>query len=423
MRVNHATRPDIFGQFLFPREAGLKLECFNTAKFLVNSAEPRKVCIVARKQVPKTLPSLNQVLRSFDGFPPHQSQQQIVTNELRKLAKRYRTEHPRPFYTMREAASFFGLPVSTVGKAYEQLELEGLVNRIRGSRTLLSAKAGSISKLVRGVIGLPVPLHGMVVSPYARALYIGLEERLRAFGYVADLIFYRREEQTRPGFAERLLMHKLDIVIWHNFLPKATENILRLADSGVRQILLRSADAPNSLNLPTYFLDWRKAFEELSACWGKIGIKQVYVPDPASILSKRSLEAFRSHMHQHGIEVVVVEGTAHALHARIKNTRDGLGGVAFLDQAGAEEICVYQPSIIEELLKETRVAFCRGPLRLPYFAIRGMVADFICLSAHEVAERLANDIRQNIPFNSHTPHTFHAEFCPGMNFSGLQDIL
>jgi len=118
--------------------------------------------------------------------------------ELRRAAENLRGEAARTFYSMREVSSFFGLPLRTVAFAYEQLEKEGILNRIRGSRTLLEGKTVAPRTSVRAVVGIPVWLHAIVVSPYSRAFNLELEESLRAHGFVADMIFSVIMKSSRP---------------------------------------------------------------------------------------------------------------------------------------------------------------------------------------------------------------------------------
>src|SRR5207253_9811752 len=116
----------------------------------------------------RSLPPLVAVFNSFAGFSKSDNKQRILLHELRKAAKRLRKRKSQPFYSMREIAYHFKAPLRTVAIAYQTLESEGLFNRIRSSQTLLVGSADSTQHLVRGVVGIPIWLHAMVVSPYSR---------------------------------------------------------------------------------------------------------------------------------------------------------------------------------------------------------------------------------------------------------------
>src|SRR5690606_39275005 len=121
----------------------------------------------------------------------------------------------------------------------EALDIEGLLARIRGSQTVLCGKQPSTRRPVSAVVGLPISLQAMITSPFECQLQMDLEERLRVRGFVADSIFFRPNEEFEPAFAERLLRHRLDIIIWHSPHPLASHVLLSLRERGVRLVLLQ----------------------------------------------------------------------------------------------------------------------------------------------------------------------------------------
>lgn len=378
---------------------------------------------MARKQVERSLPPVNVAFKSFRGFPAKASRQLLLLNELRGVAKKLRTKGSRPFYAMRAVALYFKVPLRTVAIAYEHLELEGILNRIRGSKTLLAGKNPSPSKPVRAVIGIPVWLHAIVVSPYSRALHWELEERLRHYGYVADIIFFRGDEVSRPDFAERLLNHNLDYLIWHTPHPLANQVLLSLKDHGVRQILVQPADNPSSLPMATYFQDWQHGYKLMAAEWKKLGIQTIIVPEPSYLPSKKALKSFSMILTANRLQVLMVRSSAGDIHHAAMNLPRKSYVVAFLDQLGAETICNEEPVIIEEILAHGRLAFCRGPIRAPYFLHREAAADLVRFSPGEIASRLADDIRNNNLPTETSSHTFRPVYENQVSFRTNVEIL
>lgn len=378
---------------------------------------------MARKQVERTLPALSEAFASFCEFPPGISHQSALLKELRSAARQFRTKDSRPFYAMREVARFFHVPLRTVAIAYEQLELEGLLNRIRGSRTMLVGKTRSPRKPVRGIVGIPLWLHAFVVSPYSRYLHWELEERLRQCGFVADIVFFRGDEVAQAHFTERLLEHNLDYIIWHTPHPRAQQTLLSLKDSGVHQIIVQPADNPTSMPLPTYFQDWRSGYQQMGAHWASSGIRIVLTPKPVYLPSLRALKSFTATLEAAGLEVQLVEPSAEALLRAAQDLPQQDCGVAFLDQLGADTICNENPVEIEKLLEFCRVAFCRGPIHTPYFRHRDAKVDLVRFSPEEAANRIVNDLRDNkIPHPGETP-TFHAIYESNLSIMDTYDIL
>jgi len=365
---------------------------------------------MARKQIERSLPPVETAFGPFAGFEPAVSRRAVLLRELRAVARRYRSKEARPFYAMRDIALHFGVPLRTVAVAYEELELEGLLNRIRGSRTMLIGRTLSPRRPIRALIGIPLWLHAIVLSPYSRLLHVELGDRLRQCGFVADFIFFRSGESFSPEFARRLLQHNLDYVIWHTPHPSSSQVILSLKDNGVRQILVQGTDATMSLALPTYYQDWQSAYHEMAADWRRNGIRDIILPGPIYAPSMKALKSFDATMRSAGLNVSHVQGSALAIRDAVCKLPQSSTAVAFLDQTGADIICNEEPVIMEEILTRYRGAFCRGPLRVPYFQKREVSVDLVRFSVHEVAGRIVQDIRDGLIPGKGCIHTFRARY-------------
>src|ERR1041385_3240368 len=57
---------------------------------------------------------------------------------LRSLAIKNQREQPRVFYSLREVARQFRVPVSAVSQVYHDMEEEGLLSRVQASKTILN---------------------------------------------------------------------------------------------------------------------------------------------------------------------------------------------------------------------------------------------------------------------------------------------
>src|SRR5437588_12040353 len=88
---------------------------------------------MARKKVSRTLAPL-PTKRVLDHA--HHKTERLI-EILREVALKNQQEQPRAFYSVREVDKQFNVPVSTVSRAYRHLEEEGLLNRVRGSKTIL----------------------------------------------------------------------------------------------------------------------------------------------------------------------------------------------------------------------------------------------------------------------------------------------
>lgn len=378
---------------------------------------------MARKPIPRDLPPPVDLLRDFAGFDENASKQAALTAHLRRIALRLQRANSQPFYSMREVVDQFRLPLRTVALAYEALEHEGLLNRRRSSQTLLVGKKISPRKEVRAVVGIPVWLHAMVVSPYSRNFHVEVENRLRQQGFVADLIFFRGDEVSSPDFAQRLIEHQLDFVLWHTPHPHAIDVLRTLQDHGVRQILVQPIDSQLSIALPGYLQDWPLAYRQLADTWRAAGIRTVLVPDPVYLPSRRAKTSFANIFIERGIDFKFVDPDAAKLLQSATALRPGTVAVAFFDQEGADTICNEEPVIIEELIKRCRVGFCRGPIRMPYFHHRDARIDIVRFSATEIASRIAIDLRETLGSTQQVLHTFQASYLPQVSFKASAELL
>jgi len=378
---------------------------------------------VARKRIPRSLPPLSEILSGVagSGSPDQGSKQAVLVRELRKAAKRFRKKRAQPFYAMREVAGFFHAPLRSVAVAYQVLEDEGLLNCIRSAQTLLTGSADSTQRTVRGVVGIPLWLLSMVISPHTRALHIALEERLRQKGYVAEFIFFRTDENCQPEFAERLLRHDLNYVIWHTPHPLGAQVQIAMEERGIRQIVIQPADSPQSYLPPNYLLDWQPAYRAMAQAWRAAGIRRIFIPTPRYLPSSQAMDLFCKLIKTYDMDIDVVEGN---LRTFVKLAGEHpSSSVAFMDQQGADLLCNKDPAALEQLLRITRVAFCRGPISLPYFMNRPAHADIIGFAAEEIADRLVNDLAHQLGQGAQPPHSFEAFYHPREALNGPKESL
>lgn len=373
----------------------------------------------------RKIPPLAQVLARFTGFPPKQSKQAVVLAELRRVSRRLQRAGPESFYSMREVASFFHVPLRTVAITYEALEQEGLLIRLRGAQTKLAGKKSAAQSPVRGVVGLPLWLPSIGSSPYIRSLHMDLDERLRRHGFVADSIFFRSNDDSHPDFSSRLQTHRLDAVLWltANFL--SAQVFLTLRDRGLRQILVLPSETPLTVPATVYLQNWQPAYRTMAATWSEAGITRVLVPlpdDPAPIA--RILRSFSTVMKNAGIIVSALAGSPRDFIALAqKECRDGTTALAFLEWHGADAVCNGYPQIIAGLSRLTRIGFCRGRIRVPYFAQEGVRADVVLFDPVEVSRRIVEDFAAHFPLPEKVMHTFEATYHAGFDFSDEREYL
>jgi hypothetical protein len=382
-------------------------------RFRVTNKSTKKNSRMSRVAVHRTLPPLKKVFKNFSKFPEGRSQQQVMVELLRDAAMKLRSENPQPFYSMREVSRFFEAPLAAIYIVYKVLEREGILNRIRSSRTVLAGRAALSRETVRGVVGLPIWMHSIVLLVYTRVLTMEIEEHLRRAGYVADIIFHsEKEDESQPEFATRLLLHNLDAVILHTPLASCRQNILSLRERGVRVLILQRLEAPRDLPAVIYLLDYDPAYEKMAARWKESGISEAWIWGPLDQLHYQEEEdSFRKILKNHGIEWKLMEEEPAQMEEKLRHYAGKSSvAVAFIGEANPERICNCDPYSIEQISRMARLAFCGGTLRIPFLQMRKVRADIVDFSPTETAMRLAQDIGRLSILPDGVLHTFEANY-------------
>lgn len=370
---------------------------------------------MARQRIIKDLPPIQEAFLSLSGVKPGHSRQKALIEALRKCALKLQRVDPRPFYSMREVADHFSAPLRTVALAYEALDLEGHLHRIRGSQTMLAGRKNLSRRPVSAVVGLPIWLTSMIISPFECALQIELDEILRSRGFVADSIFYRTGEECEPDFASRLLRHNLDILIWQAPHPLSSHVLMSLRERGVRLILLQSVESPLSIPARNYFFDWQTAYREMAGHWEAGGIRRIFIPEPAHLLSRRALRNMIPVLEQHPFEIRIFEPTAKALALEFPDRKasppsEGTDVLAFMDLQITDTLCNGHPDLIEQISRRSRLAFCRGPVRVPRLSTKRIHVDVVQLDPSLVAGAVVEDLCDLKQKQEGTRRTFQAQF-------------
>lgn len=347
-----------------------------------------------------------------------------LLDELRSACKHLRKPKPQVFYSMRDIVEHFHVPLRTVALVFKDLETEGLLNSIRGSHTLLTGSSSFPRFPVRGVIGLPIWLNTMVLSSYTRRVNMELETRLRALGFVADLIFHHtKDEESHPDFAEQLLSHHLDAVIWQNPHPQSLQNLISLSEHGVRVLVIQTLEAKTSLPAVIYLQDWRPGYDEIARRWSETGVKKVWLPlDPGKLAYQKETSIFVEIMRGHGLKVEICDAdvSKFPLHASSRKTGKQ-EAFAFLEIESADRLCNREPIAMERLARHARLALCRGTIRCPYLQHRGVDIEVVGFCAREISKKLIEDMQilPGIPLG--VRHTFKAKYWPDNHSNDLLD--
>ena len=338
---------------------------------------------------------------------------------LKSLALKNQREQPRVFYSLREVAKQFKVPVSTIARIYGDLENEGLLSRVRGSKTILNGLRYN-RRRVRAFIGLPAVLSNFITLPEYRRFFICIRRELWLRGFASTMVFFRPEEAADGTLSDQLKSYEVDTVIWLQPGRSARESMLRLSDMGVRVIVISEVGTPG---ISSRYYVWKASgVEALVRTWkGSNPVCRVTIVNGKDYRSPVIEEVLHVLVDELGIEAVVKTFRSQSVHAFLRDLRrPRTDGIIFSCTALASMFSFQCPLTIVDLLRSARVAFIDGWVDLPFAKIPDVLVDLVTFDWQAIAESIVNDVVTLDAFDWTRPTTFqsHVELrVPLSNFS------
>jgi hypothetical protein len=325
---------------------------------------------------------------------------------LRRVALRSQRKQPNIFYSLREVATHFQVPLSMVGRVYRNLEQEGLLSRVRGSKTILQGLEYDRKTRVRGFVGLPASLSCFITLQDYRMFLIRTRRELRLRGFATAMVFL--ESHDAEDSTERFLRYGVDTILW--LLPGRPDGptALRLTESGVRVIGISDGGQPG---LPCrYQIQRVEAITALCRDWRTAGITSVTIAAEATRRSIADERTLQSILEREGIEYRLITIADESLQESADLlTKKPAGGVMVL--ASAASILAFRaPRLFYALLNKTRVALIDGPVTTPFTQPLEARVDLLAVNWLVVAERLVADLISQEAFRGTSPIVFHAQY-------------
>lgn len=360
---------------------------------------------MARKTIPRALPRLP----AKTGLDNAAYKTERLVEILREVAIKNQREQPRAFYALREIAQSFHLPLSTVARAYRRLEREGLLTRVRGSRTLLQGLQFDRHFGIRGLVGLPASLSAFVTVQAYRMFFIKIRRELRLRGFATAMVFFEQDEARSPVLSERFKTYEVDTVIWFQPPREAAKSALWLTDFGIRVIGIAHDELPP---IPCrYYVRREKAIGELLTQWKEGGsIDHVTLAQPEEGRSSILDEAVRNALDELSITSKVARFNGRRSEAFVGALRRAkTGGIIFSSAQLASKLCFRAPHAVSDLLQSRRVAFLNGPLSMPFTKVPSVPVDLVVVDWQRVAEQIVTELITQESFQSADPTIFEAQ--------------
>lgn len=340
---------------------------------------------MARKKVVRRLPQLPKI----PALKPNEHKAERLLEIMRHVAVAAQEERPRTFYSMREVASKFRVPISTVAHTYQRLEQEGLLTRIRGSKTTLRGLKYDRKLSVRAFVGLPTTISKYVTVQDYRMFLMCVRRQLRVNGFAAAMLDIECHEAD--DFAERVRKYEIDTIIWFQPGRLAKQAVLRLNDLGLRIVGVSHGGRPS---LPCHYQVRREtAIRNILRSWrAEAGLKSVIVVSGQARDTLVDQVRFEEILSEEEFKSEFQSASSESISKVLKSLsqKDNVG-IVFLSSA-APMFAFRSPETMTAILQKRRVALIEGPVNMPFARIPDVNVDLVLVDWQSIAEKIVNDL-------------------------------
>jgi DNA-binding transcriptional regulator YhcF (GntR family) len=359
---------------------------------------------MARKKVTRALAPLPN-RRALEKA--HHKTEALI-DVLRDVAVKNQQEQPRAFHSVREVAAHFRVPVSTVSKVYRTLEQEGLLSRVRGSKTLLQGLHFDRQLKVRAFVGFPASVSRFITLQDYRSFFIRIRRELRLRGFAAATAFFEPGEAGTDTLAKRFKAYEVDTVIWFEPGKEVAQTALHLADMGIR--LLGVANDTYCHVPCRYQVRRESAIRSLLNTWKKDRPDRITLVESKEQRSAALDETLHGILDELDIPWSVASYEKQRSEAFVRELqRKKTGGIIFSSSSLASKFCFRAPDAVAELLQTQRVALINGPVSMPFARVPDVQVDLVTVDWQRVAEQIVDDLIDQEAFQKPGPTIFEAE--------------
>jgi hypothetical protein len=325
------------------------------------------------------------------------------------VAVKNQRAQPRAFYSVREIAKAFSVPLSTVSEVYGVLEHEGLLTRVRSSRTLLQGRSLDRRVGVRTFVGLPASLSAFITIQAYRMFFIRIRRELRLRGFATTMVFSEKREAGSSELAERLKAYQVDTVIWFEPPTFARELTEQLGDLGIRVVGVAHESIPS---IPCRYVVRRdRAIRRLLRTWKEQNaVEDIMIVRWKHRRTSAVDEALHATIDELDIKTTFLElqdEESHKFLARLQQVKTD--GIVFASAEVASKLAFRSPRAMTNLLENRRVAFLNGPVTMPFAKVPNARVDLILVPWERVAESIVSDLITQDAFRPRGPGVFDAE--------------
>jgi hypothetical protein len=359
---------------------------------------------MARKKITRALAPLP----SRRALEKAHHKTETLIDILRDVAVKNQQEQPRTFHSVRDVAAHFKVPVSVVSRAYRQLEQEGLLTRVRGSKTLLQGLTSDRQLKVRAFVGFPASISRFVTLQDYRTFFIRIRRELRLRGFAAATAFYEPAEAMSDTLARRFKAYEVDTVIWFQPGKEVTTTALHLADMGIR--LLGVANDTYCHVPCRYQVNREPALRTLLERWKTQHAESVIIVQAKEHRPSAIDDVLHAILDELDMKWSVASYQNQRSEAFLRDLqRKKTGGIIFSSSTLASKFSFRAPGAVADLLASQPVALINGPVTMPFAKVPNVEVDLITVDWQHVATEIVDDLISQDAFQLPGPTIFDAE--------------
>jgi hypothetical protein len=341
---------------------------------------------MSRKKLPRRLSQLPKA----PAFKPKDHKFARLLELLRGVAINNQREEAHVFYSVREVAKHFHVPISMVGRVYEQLEEEGILAVVRGSKTLLQGLSSGRYFSVLGFIGLPAAVSAFVTLQDYRMFFIRTRRELRARGFAVAMVLFDSAHLRSGHLAKRIRKHGFDTVLWYRPESSVRDTIAELKDAGLQVVGVSDGSAPGLRC--RYEVRREGAIKAILDEWQtRAGAKSVVIVrgQGASVAKEEMLQALLEEQH---LGYDFQEIRAARPDAFLESLGTGKNNAVIFPSRAASIFAFRAPETLMDLMARCRVAFTGGPPSIAFTRVRDVPGDFVMVDWQLMAEQIVSDL-------------------------------
>lgn len=329
-----------------------------------------------------------------------------LTEVMRGVALTEQSDESKVFHPIRKVSRHFHVSDATVQRVYRQLEEEGLLSRVRGSKTVLPGLGSGRHVSVLGVIGLPASVAAFVTFQDYRTFFIRMRRELRSRGFAVAMVLFAPEQTQRDELFRGIEKHKFDTVVWYRPDTSIRDTLARLKDAGLRVVGIGDGGLPTTRC--RYEIRRERAIKAILRDWqARSGIKSVVVGRGARSTTNEE-EAVQALLEEEKLDFEFRTVTSTRPDAFLEECSSMENTGLILPSRPASMIAFRAPEALMNAMSRCRVAFTGGPPSIVFAQALDVPMDLVLVDWQLIAERVVNDLISKRAFERGDTSVFEA---------------